>query len=205
MPQFTAEEIRVVVDEAHTHGLAVTAHAHAVDAIRAALDGGVDSIEHCSFLTEAGIVVDDDVIADLVRTATPVCPTLGFMPGSSPPPRVQEMMRRMKFDPDSRNRMVADVHRAGVRLVSGSDSGISPGKRYGSCGSPSFRSWSAAYRSSMSSLRPRLSVPSSAGWPSARAGCGPASTPTCSCSMVTHWLTALRSVQAVYVRGQRQV
>jgi imidazolonepropionase-like amidohydrolase len=207
VPQFTADEISVVVEEGHAHGLRVTAHAHAVDAIRAALKGGVDSVEHCTFLTQAGIVVDDDIVADLVRTGTPVCPTLGVMPGNSPPPRVLEMMRRLHFDEGSRNRLFADLHRAGVRLVSGSDSGIGPGKRHG------------VMRESVISLV-EFGVPTVDALASATSGAADV------CGLVDRKgrlragfdadllvvdgdvcsdITALRNVQAVYVRGERRV
>ena len=207
VPQFTAEEIKVVVDEAHTLGLPVTAHAHAVDAIRTALGGGVDSIEHCTFLTEAGIVVDDELLADLVRTGTPVCPTLGFMPGSSPPPRVLEMMRKLHFDPESRNRLFAGAHRAGVRLVSGSDSGIGPGKRHGV-----MRESVIALVEAGVSTVDALASGTSAGAEVCGLGDrkGRLRAGFDADLLVVHGdvptdITALRNVQAVYVHGQRRV
>src|SRR3984957_18443450 len=44
--QMTLEEIRAVVTTAHDYGFAVAAHAHGAEAIRRAVLGGVDSIEH---------------------------------------------------------------------------------------------------------------------------------------------------------------
>ncbi|MDQ2880365.1 MAG: amidohydrolase family protein [Actinomycetota bacterium] len=41
------------------------------------------------------------------------------------------MMRKTGMTSESRIRMVGCLHRAGVRLVSGSDGGINPGKRHG--------------------------------------------------------------------------
>ncbi len=60
-PQFTLEELRAVVEEAHAAGLAVTAHAHPLTAIRDALAAGVDAIEHCTFITATGIEVPNSV------------------------------------------------------------------------------------------------------------------------------------------------
>jgi imidazolonepropionase-like amidohydrolase len=51
--QMTLEEIRAVVAAAHDYGFAVAAHAHGAEAIRRAVIGGVDSIEHGTFMDEA--------------------------------------------------------------------------------------------------------------------------------------------------------
>jgi imidazolonepropionase-like amidohydrolase len=48
--QMTLEEIRAVVSTAHDYGFAVAAHAHGAEAIRRAVVGGVDSIEHGTFM-----------------------------------------------------------------------------------------------------------------------------------------------------------
>jgi imidazolonepropionase-like amidohydrolase len=45
-PTLTAEEMQVVVEEAHKQGLRVAAHAYTPEGIRNALNAGVDSIEH---------------------------------------------------------------------------------------------------------------------------------------------------------------
>lgn len=50
MRQYTLEEMQAIVDEAHTHGKTVAAHAHGAEGIRFAIEAGVDSIEHASFL-----------------------------------------------------------------------------------------------------------------------------------------------------------
>jgi imidazolonepropionase-like amidohydrolase len=48
--QMTLEEIRAIVAAAHDYGFAVAAHAHGAEAIRRAVIGGVDSIEHGTFM-----------------------------------------------------------------------------------------------------------------------------------------------------------
>ncbi|MEU0095720.1 amidohydrolase family protein [Kribbella sp. NPDC006257] len=129
--QFSAEELTAVVSEARAVGLPVVAHAHSLQSIKNALAAGVDGIEHCSFLTGDSIDVAERVVGELVSSRTTVCPTLGIKPGAVPPPAVQEMLRRTGTDLESRNRLAAKLHHAGVRLVSGSDGGISPGKPHG--------------------------------------------------------------------------
>jgi len=48
--QMTLEEIKAVVATAHDYGFAVAAHAHGAEAIRRAVIGGVDSIEHGTYM-----------------------------------------------------------------------------------------------------------------------------------------------------------
>jgi len=50
--QYSNEELAAVADEAHRAGLKVAAHAHGDDGIRAAIDAGIDCIEHCSLATD---------------------------------------------------------------------------------------------------------------------------------------------------------
>ncbi len=50
--QMTIEEIKAVVAAAHDYGFTVAAHAHGAEAIRRAVIGGVDSIEHGTFMND---------------------------------------------------------------------------------------------------------------------------------------------------------
>jgi len=53
--QFTTDEIRTIIETAHHLGRRVAAHAHGAAGINAALDCGVDSIEHGSFLDDVSL------------------------------------------------------------------------------------------------------------------------------------------------------
>lgn len=53
--QLTLEEIKAMVDEAHAAGMRVAAHAHGASGIKAAILGGVDTIEHASLVDDEGI------------------------------------------------------------------------------------------------------------------------------------------------------
>jgi imidazolonepropionase-like amidohydrolase len=50
--QYSDEELAAIADEAHRAGLKVAAHAHGNDGIRAAIEAGIDCIEHCSLATD---------------------------------------------------------------------------------------------------------------------------------------------------------
>jgi hypothetical protein len=50
--QFSADNMRSMVELAHDAGLPITAHAHSLAAVEQSVDAGVDCIEHCSCVTE---------------------------------------------------------------------------------------------------------------------------------------------------------
>ncbi len=53
--QYTLEEMKALVADAHRLGRKVAAHAHGAEGIRWAAEAGVDSIEHGSYIDDAGI------------------------------------------------------------------------------------------------------------------------------------------------------
>jgi imidazolonepropionase-like amidohydrolase len=136
--QFTTSELDLIVDRAHAAGLPVTAHAHGTPAVEQAVAVGVDGIEHCSCVTDRGFgQVSADTVAAMARSRIAVCPTIGVDRPlmSVPPPALKAMMDRLGVTADQMLRarwdFVGRLHRAGVRLVSGVDSGIGPAKRHG--------------------------------------------------------------------------
>ena len=68
---FTMEETRVIVDEAHALDMRVAAHAHTRSGIRQALEAGVDTIEHGSSL-------DDELVELMLKKGAWLCPTLSI-------------------------------------------------------------------------------------------------------------------------------
>jgi imidazolonepropionase-like amidohydrolase len=67
--QYTQEEMRAIVADAHRLGRKVAAHAHGAQGVSWASDAGVDSIEH-------GHLMDDNSIATLKKNGTYLVPTL---------------------------------------------------------------------------------------------------------------------------------
>ena len=129
--QFTLEEMRAVVDEAHRNGLPVTAHAHALPAIEQSLTAGVDGIEHCSCLTDHGTHLPPELADRLVAAGTYVCPTLGRVPGIDPPPHVQARLAEVGASYEDHLVHVTRLLAAGPVFVAGTDAGIGPSKRHG--------------------------------------------------------------------------
>jgi imidazolonepropionase-like amidohydrolase len=131
--QFTLQELQLVVEEAHRHGLPVTAHAHGLPAVEQAVAAGVDGIEHGSCLTPTGIQQPDRLLEALAVRQIAVCPTVGWAPGVAPAiaPVVLARMAQAGITLEGFRAAVARAHRAGIRLAAGSDAGIAPVKPHG--------------------------------------------------------------------------
>jgi imidazolonepropionase-like amidohydrolase len=67
--QFTPEELHAIVETAHDYGLKVAAHAHGTEGMKRAVEAGVDSIEHGTFMT-------DEVVALMKQHGTYLVPTI---------------------------------------------------------------------------------------------------------------------------------
>lgn len=129
--QFTLDEVRLVVDEAHAAGLPVAGHAHAVPAVELCVAAGVDTIEHCTCVTAAGIRMEPALADAIAAAGIVVCPTLARRPGVQPPPRIQAELDRTHMAWEDRYPQIAALHRAGVTLVGGVDAGVSALKPHG--------------------------------------------------------------------------
>jgi imidazolonepropionase-like amidohydrolase len=68
-PQFSAEEMKAIVDEAAMWGRKVAAHAHGAEGIKRAIRAGVASIEH-------GSILDDEAIQLMKEHGTYLVPTV---------------------------------------------------------------------------------------------------------------------------------
>jgi imidazolonepropionase-like amidohydrolase len=121
LAQFTPEVLRAAVDEAHRHGLQVTAHAHAVQAIADGVAAGADGLEHVSFWTETSVDAPAELIQLIADRRTVVGLTVGLVPipGLEPPPVVRARLPLIVAN-------MRRLYEAGALMVAGSDAGIAP-------------------------------------------------------------------------------
>lgn len=123
-PQFTADELEAIVTTARDYGFHVAAHAHGAEGMKRAIRAGVHSIEHGTFM-------DDEVISLMKQHGTWYVATIhagrfvgekaeipGYFPDVVRPkaaaigPQIQDTFAR--------------AHRAGVKIVFGTDCGVGP-------------------------------------------------------------------------------
>ena len=117
------DELREVVQAAQRMGRKVASHAHQEDGIIAALEAGVDSIEHGTYAGPEAIRLFKETGAYLVptllaiKTVAAIAVEADYMPDA-----VKEKAIRVGKDTAGN---FAKVHSAGVNIAYGTDSGIS--------------------------------------------------------------------------------
>jgi imidazolonepropionase-like amidohydrolase len=115
--EFTLEEMRALVDEAHALGRRVMCHALGGPGLRLAIEAGVDSIEHGCYLDE-----DRELIPMMAERDIFFVPTLTVYEyhRQSPAPHVRERAHALRaHHVESIGRALA----AGVKIVAGTDAG----------------------------------------------------------------------------------
>jgi len=118
--QFTTAQIAVIVDEAARVDKPVAAHAHGIEGIRRAVEAGVTTIEHCSFVTETNERrFSEAVAARIAEQGMFVCPTI-----SGIAPYVAELTGIEV------GAHVKALHDMGVRIIAGTDAGIDNNPHY---------------------------------------------------------------------------
>ncbi|MFF5288326.1 amidohydrolase family protein [Paractinoplanes globisporus] len=119
--QFDVADLRAAVDEAHRHGLPVTAHAHGRDGIANAVAAGVDMIEHGTFMTADGAATEPALLESIAAAGIPIGATVAHtpVPGAPPPPRVAMMIPLLIA-------VFRNVRAAGIPLICSTDAGIGP-------------------------------------------------------------------------------
>ena len=122
--QLTLEEIKAVVSAAHDYGFTVAAHAHGAEAIRRAVIGGVDSIEHGTFMDEQDMKLMKEHGTWYVPTiiAGDYVAQKATVPGYYPP---QVAAKAAAIGPLILN-TAGRAYRAGVKIAFGTDAGVFP-------------------------------------------------------------------------------
>mgnify|MGYP003749659451 CR=1 FL=1 len=123
-PQFTEEEIRVIVETAKDYEMYVAAHAHGVEGMQRAIRAGVRTIEH-------GTLMDKETAQLMVKYGTYYVPTISagefVYEKAQKPGYFPEIIRpkALTIGPIVKN-TVAMAYKEGVIIVFGTDSGVSP-------------------------------------------------------------------------------
>jgi len=122
--QFTDDEIRSIIETAHRLGRRVAAHAHGAAGINAALEAGVDSIEHGSFLDARSLELFIAKGAFHVPTIIAGVTVLEMAQedGLLTPAQIEKaMLVGVKI-----KEALARSHKAGVTIAFGTDMGVGP-------------------------------------------------------------------------------
>jgi imidazolonepropionase-like amidohydrolase len=121
--QYTLEEMKAIVADAHRLGRKVAAHAHGAEGVRWASEAGVDSIEHGHFM-------DDAAIATMKKNGTYLVPTLFLteymqqhLENSGVPEFSKKKMREVAAAAPVN---VKKAFAAGVKVAFGTDAAVYP-------------------------------------------------------------------------------
>ena len=122
-PEMSPDEIAEVVAVGKKAGLKVTAHAHGAQSIKDAILAGVDSIEHASLIDdegirlarEYGVALSMDIYnGDYINKA------------GKEENWPEEFLRKNRETTEEQRSGFAKAHKAGVRIVYGTDAGVYP-------------------------------------------------------------------------------
>ncbi|MGH8146566.1 MAG: amidohydrolase family protein [Rhodanobacteraceae bacterium] len=122
-PQMTLAEIQAVVAAAHDYGFTVAAHAHGAEAIRRAVIGGVDSIEHGTFMNAEDIKLMKQHGTWYVPTIIAGEYVMGKARQGWYPPQVAR--KALEVGPKIMA-TAGRAYKAGVKIAFGTDAGVYP-------------------------------------------------------------------------------
>src|SRR6185369_5502457 len=122
-PQYTLEEVKAAVDEAHMAGRKVASHAHGAVGIKNAIIAGVDSVEHASLVDDEGIRLakehgtyfvmdiynDDYILGKAIEFGLP-----------------QENVEKERMVGRTQRENFEKAFKAGVKMAFGTDAGVYP-------------------------------------------------------------------------------
>lgn len=118
--QYTLEEMKAIVADAHRLGRKVAAHAHGAQGILWASEAGIDSIEHGSY-------INDEAIAEMKKNGTWLVPTLYLedwqLEYGKLPPFYQQKMRDVSA---VAKKNIRHAYESGVHIALGTDAAVYP-------------------------------------------------------------------------------
>jgi imidazolonepropionase-like amidohydrolase len=122
--QLTIDEIKAITTAAHDYGLTVAAHAHGAEAIRRAVIGGVDSIEHGTYMDDADMKLMKEHGTWYVPTiiAGKYVEEKASVPGYYPP----QIAAKAKAVGPVIQATAGKAYKAGVKIAFGTDAAVYP-------------------------------------------------------------------------------
>jgi imidazolonepropionase-like amidohydrolase len=121
--QYTLEEMKAIVADAHRLGRKVAAHAHGAQGILWASEAGVDSIEHGSY-------IDDAAIAEMKKNGTYLVPTLylsdWFLENAATIHIPDFYLAKARAVMPAARKNVAHAFASGVKVAFGTDAAVYP-------------------------------------------------------------------------------
>jgi imidazolonepropionase-like amidohydrolase len=114
--QFSEDELRAVVAEAHRLGKRVAAHAHGTEGIARAVAARVDTIEHCSFSGldgQYGAAFDPALADEMAQAGIYADPTMNI-----------RTVQRHEEVGAARAKVITGLYSRGVQIISGTDAGV---------------------------------------------------------------------------------
>ena len=123
-PQFTVDEVRAIVETAKDYGYKVAAHAHGKEGMRRAIEGGVTSVEH-------GTYMDDEIFALMKKHGTWYVPTISagrFVAEKAKVPGYYPEIVRPKAERVGAliQQTAGKAYKGGVKMAFGTDQGVAP-------------------------------------------------------------------------------
>jgi imidazolonepropionase-like amidohydrolase len=125
--QYTEAEMCAITEEAERLNVRVAAHAHGTPGVRNVIRARVTTIEHCSFMTAAGVGYEPDEVRMIADAGLYVCPTIFRGQGKY----LDRAQAKESADiahffalQEQRFTLVRRLVEDGVKIVSGSDAGV---------------------------------------------------------------------------------
>ena len=107
--QYQLPEVEAAVSEAHAAGRRIASHAHSREAIIHSVDAGVDTIEHCSWITPAGYRFEPRIAEKMVLKNVMICST------------TSRAWKCAKSRMEERYRNTSRMRELGVKFMAGTD------------------------------------------------------------------------------------
>ncbi len=126
--EFSAEELKIIIEETHRHNTYVTAHCTGTAGTKAALKAGIDCVEH-------GVMLDEECVQIMQKNNVPLVTTLSVALGLADmknlPPH---MMRKAQGVKEAAMRSFQLAHAYGITVALGTDYSNSPNTPFSEIG-----------------------------------------------------------------------